>query len=318
LNPVPTEVGAFCTIFKIVGAYFRNKEERTPKRSLGPFHTDSRVYVTSPRTGLRVTWFGHSTTLIEIDGMRVLTDPVWEQRAFPVEWAGPKRFFPPPLALIEVPPVDVVLVSHDHYDHLGANTVRSLARMEKQANALWVATPGVGRILQNLGVKPKNIRELDWTDNLKLPNLTVTALPARHFSGRGALNRFHTLWASFVLAGPEHRVYFGGDSGEWPGFVEIGQEHGPFDLAMLEIGAYDPLWANIHSGPDGAARNFRALGSTGLLMPIHWGLFDLALHAWRQPIQRLFEIGDLSIWTPVPGKPTDVAPGEQLRPDWWR
>jgi L-ascorbate metabolism protein UlaG (beta-lactamase superfamily) len=307
-----------CTFFKVAGAYLRNKEERTPKRPLGPFHTDAHIYATSPATGLRITWFGHSGTLIEIDGMRVLTDPVWDQRAFSFDWAGPKRFFPPTLALQDLPPVDVVLLSHDHYDHLGAKTVRSLALLKSQANARWVTPLGVGPILQRLGVNPKNIHELDWTDSLPLSNLTITALPARHVAGRGAFNRFQTLWASFVLASPRHRVYFAGDSGEWPGFAEIGRKYGPFDLSMIEIGAFDPLWSDIHMGPAGAARTFGALGGTGLLMPIHWGLFDLALHAWRQPIERLFSMKDLSIWTPVPGAPTDVVPGEQLRTAWWR
>jgi L-ascorbate metabolism protein UlaG (beta-lactamase superfamily) len=318
LNPVPTTVGGGSLMFKVALAYFTNKEERTPKRPLGPFPTDARIYEQLPSTGLRITWLGHSTALIEIDGTRILTDPIWEQRASPVEWAGPKRFFPPPIRLEDLPPVDVVLLSHDHYDHLGAHTTRRLARIDAQANARWVTTPGVGRILQKRGVNPKNIQELDWIDSLTLPNLTITALPARHFSGRSIFNRFHTLWASFVLAGPRHRIYFGADSGEWPGFAEIGQQYGPFDLSMLEIGAFDPLWSDIHSGPDGAARTFRALGSTGLLMPVHWGLFDLALHAWRQPIQRMFAMEDLKLWAPEPGMPTEVARGTELRSDWWR
>jgi L-ascorbate metabolism protein UlaG (beta-lactamase superfamily) len=305
-------------MFKVALAYLKNKEERTPKRALGPFQTDPRTYDKPPSTGLRITWFGHSVALIEIDGTRILIDPVWEERASPFEWAGPKRFFQPPLRLDDLPPLDVVLLSHDHYDHLGSHSVRRLAQIGKQANARWVTTPGVGGILQRRGVNPKNIHELDWTDSLTLPNLKITALPARHFSGRSAFNRFQTLWASFVFAGPKHRLFFGGDSGEWPGVAEIGQQYGPFDLSMLEIGAFDPLWSDIHSGPDGAVRNFRALGSTGLLMPIHWGLFDLALHAWRQPIEHIFGLEDLKLWSPEPGMPTEVERGIELRSEWWR
>jgi L-ascorbate metabolism protein UlaG (beta-lactamase superfamily) len=146
----------------------------------------------------------------------------------------------------------------------------------------------------------------------------VTALPARHFSGRSLFDRFHTLWASFALAGPQHRVYYGADSAEWPGFSEIGKQFGPFDLAMLEIGAFDPLWADIHMGPDGAVRSFRALGGDGLLMPIHWGLFDLALHHWKQPIEHIWPIEGLKLWSPTPGVPSQVIAGQELRSEWWR
>ena len=148
--------------------------------------------------------------------------------------------------------------------------------------------------------------------------MKLTALPARHFSGRGVFDRFKTLWASFVLAGPKHRVYYGADSGEWEGFEEIGREYGPFDLTMLEIGAFDPLWADIHMGPDGAARTFQALGGKGLLMPIHWGLFDLALHAWKQPIERIFSLDGLPLLSPEPGVPTEVVPEIEVRSEWWR
>lgn len=315
-NPVPTTVGGWSTFSKVLWRYITDRAERIPRHSLGPFRTDARIYENPPASGLRVTWMGHSSMLVEIDGVRVLVDPVWEQRAAPVEWAGPKRFFASPLPLEELPRIDVVLLSHDHYDHLGARTVRRLAQIEPTAAAEWVTTLGVGKILRDLGVR--HAHELDWTESLRMGPLEVTALPARHFSGRSLSTRYRTLWTSFVLAGSEHRVYYGADSGEWEGFSEIGQTYGPFDLTMLEIGAFDPLWADIHMGPDGAARTFRAMGGTGLLMPIHWGLFNLALHGWREPIERVFGIDQLKIWTPVPGVPTEVVPGIELRSEWWR
>ncbi len=316
MNPVPTSVGGLSTILYVLWAYLTNREERTPKRILGPFRTDTRIYENPPASGLRVTWMGHSSTLLEIDGVRVLIDPVWEQRAAPFEWAGPKRFFAPPLRLEEMPRIDVVLLSHDHYDHLGAHTIAHLAQSEATAGAQWVTALGVGEILRKLGVK--EVRELDWTESLRVGDLELTALPTRHFSGRSLASRFETLWASFVLAGPRHRVYYGADSGEWEGFKEIGQAYGPFDLTMLEIGAFDPLWADIHMGPDGAVRTFRAMGGTGLMMPIHWGLFSLALHGWRQPIERVFAAEDLKIWSPEPGMPTEVVAGTEVRSEWWR
>jgi L-ascorbate metabolism protein UlaG (beta-lactamase superfamily) len=315
LNPVPTSIGKWSTFLKVLWRFLTNREERTPRKTLGPFRTDPGVYQIPPESGLRVTWMGHSSMLLEIDGLRVLVDPVWDQRAAPVEWAGPKRFFAPPLELEELPRIDVVLVSHDHYDHLGARTVQRLSQMEAVAGAQWVTTLGVGQILKKWGVQ--NARELDWTESLRIGELELTALPARHFSGRSLFNRFETLWASFVLSGPKHRVYYGADSGEWEGFQEIAQAYGPFDLTMLEIGAFDPLWADIHMGPDGAARMFSAMGGKGLMMPIHWGLFDLALHAWRQPIERVFAIEGLKIWTPPPGLPTEVVKETELRSQWW-
>ncbi len=305
-------------MLKVIPLYLTNKAERTPKTPLGPFRTDARIFAIEPATGLRVTWMGHSSTLLEIDGRRVLLDPVWDQRAAPFEWLGPKRFFPPPLRLEDLPPLDAVLLSHDHYDHLGAHTVRHLTRMPTLAATRWIAPLRVGRILHSMGVPSDRITELDWTEDTQVGALTITALPTRHFSGRSLFNRFQTLWASFVIAGPKHRVYYGADSGEWQGFAEIGRQYGPFDLTMLEIGAFDPLWADIHMGPDGAARTFRGLGGTGLLMPIHWGLFDLALHAWRQPIERIFAIPDLPIFAPEPGVPTEVTPGAEIRSEWWR
>jgi L-ascorbate metabolism protein UlaG (beta-lactamase superfamily) len=316
LNPVPTSVGDWSLFIKVMYLYLTNKEERTPKGPLGPYRTDSGVYERPPASGLRVTWFGHSSLLVEIDGMRVLIDPVWEQRAAPVQWFGPKRFFAPTLRLEQLPRIDAVLVSHDHYDHLGINTLRDLAKAAVTANAQWVTSAGVGTILRKCGVQ--EVRELDWTESLQVGELTLTAVPARHFSGRSLFNRFETLWSSFVLAGPKHTVYYGADSGEWEGFQEIAQAYGPFDLTMLEIGAFDPLWADIHMGPDGAARMFRAMGAKGLLMPIHWGLFDLALHAWRQPIERVFSLDDLKIWAPEPGLPTEVILETEVRSEWWR
>jgi len=317
-NPVPTAVGDWRTIFKVLGRYLTSKEERSPKLPPGPFRTDARVFHAPPSSGLRVTWMGHSSMLVEIDGTRVLVDPVWDERAAPLTWAGPKRFFAPPLRLEELPRIDVVLFSHDHYDHLGAKTVAKLAELENLRETRWVTALGVGSILRGFGVKADRISELDWTQSVCVGGLEITAIPVRHFSGRSLFNRFETLWASYVLAGPTHRVYYGADSGEWEGFAEIGEAYGPFDLTMLEIGAFDPLWADIHMGPDGAIRSFRAMGGAGLLMPIHWGLFDLALHAWRQPIQRMFAERGLKLWTPEPGLPTEVVAGQEIRSEWWR
>jgi L-ascorbate metabolism protein UlaG (beta-lactamase superfamily) len=185
----------------------------------------------------------------------------------------------------------------------------------------WVTSLGVGEILEQYGVRRRRITELDWTQSIGDSALQITAIPSRHFSGRSMFNRFETLWSGFVLRGPKHSVYFGADSGWWEGFEEIGGEYGPFDLTMLEIGAYNELWKDIHMGPDGAAQAFTDLGGKGLLMPIHWGLFDLALHGWRQPMERMLEIAaekGILLWSPEPGLPAEVIAGAELQSDWWR
>jgi L-ascorbate metabolism protein UlaG (beta-lactamase superfamily) len=320
LNPVPTTMPGFGTFFKLLPQYLKNKSQGEPSRELGPFRTVIGAYDTPPLSGLRVTWFGHSALLLEIDGFRVLIDPVWEQRASPFQFLGPKRFFPPTLGLAELPKIDVILISHDHYDHLGAKTVRTLAGLTE---AKWVTSLGVGRRLRGFGVAAEKITELDWTESVELGGLNLTAWPARHFSGRGILDRFKTLWSSFVIEGPHHRVFYGADSGWWEGFGEIAAQYPQgFDLTMLEIGAYHPLWGVIHLGPDHAVQAFQAMReSGGLLMPVHWGLFNLALHAWNQPIERVMELAaekGLPLWLPKPGEPTELVAGEPLRSLWWR
>ncbi len=330
LNPVETNIGGPGIILKVLPLYMSNRAETEPKTPLGPFITDPAIYRIAPASGLRVTWFGHSGLLLEIDGMRILIDPVWEQRVSPLQWIGPKRFFPPTLALGDLPELDAVLISHDHYDHLGAGTVRRLSELNATSRARWITSAGVAKRLRGFGVRGEHIAELDWTQSVEVAGaelasaVQVTAWPARHFSGRTPWDRFTTLWSSFVVEGPKHCVYFGADSGLWPGFAEIAARYQRFDLTMLEIGAFHPLWASIHLGPDGAAEAYRQMGGpakAGALMPIHWGLFNLALHGWRQPIERLNTIAgdeEWPLWVPTPGVPTEVRAGEVPGSTWWK
>lgn len=330
VNPVPTTIGGFRLMFEVLPLYMSNRAETEPKQPLGPFFTDASVYAQPPSSGLRVTWFGHSSLLLEIDGVRVLIDPVWEQRASPLQWMGPKRFFPPTLRLEELPELDAILISHDHYDHLGAGTVRRLTRLNATARARWITSLGVAKRLRGFGVPAERVSEMDWTQSEEIAGaelsegVRLTAWPARHFSGRWPWDRFKSLWSSFVFEGPKHRVYYGADSGMWPGFGEIASQYNRFDLTMLEIGAFHPLWASIHLGPDGAADAYRQMGGpekAGPLLPIHWGLFNLALHGWREPIDRLTAIAageGWRLWLPEPGRPTEVVQGQEPVSEWWK
>jgi L-ascorbate metabolism protein UlaG (beta-lactamase superfamily) len=315
-NAIPTAVGPTSGYGTLLKRYLLGKEEREPKQPLGPFRADAAALAAPvPPDALRATWLGHSTTLLDIDGRRFLTDPVWADRVSPSQLVGPKRFFAPPLPLDKLPKLDAVILSHDHYDHLDADAIRTLARTEVP----FFCPLGVGAHLRRWGVPAAHITELNWWEKAALgPDFELVATPARHFSGRG-LTRNDTLWASWCLLGPRHKVFFGGDSGPFEeGFRQIGAAYGPFDLTMLEIGAADAEWADIHMGPAVALRAHRLLGG-GPLLPLHWGTFNLALHAWRAPVQELLaQAGpDVPLLLPAPGQRVDVSAGP-LNSGWWK
>jgi L-ascorbate metabolism protein UlaG (beta-lactamase superfamily) len=263
---------------------------------------------------LAVTWFGHSSALVEVDGRRVLVDPVWGERVSPSPLLGPTRLHPAPGALADLPPVDAVLVSHDHYDHLDLPTVRELLRTQ---TAPFVVPLGIGAHLRGWGVPEERIVELDWDDAAEVAGLTLTCTEARHFSGR-FFTRDTTLWASWVVAGPRHRVFFGGDTGYTPAFAGVGARLGPFDLTLLPIGAYNDAWQFIHMTPEEAVRAHGDLGG-GLLVPVHWATFNLAFHRWAEPVQRLCAAARRSgveVAVPRPGERVDVLAPPSLT-DWW-
>jgi len=291
-------------------------ERRVPRGSL-PSIDPLESWRSTPSSGLRATWLGHSTVLIEIDGLRVLTDPVWGPRASPSTLAGPKRFQPVPVALRALPPLDLVIVSHDHYDHLDYPTIRELARR----SVPFVTSLGVGAHLEAWGVNPELITELDWWESHSPARggLTVTAAPSQHFSGRGLKDRNATLWSSFVLRSERHAVFFSGDTGLTSEYRDIRDRLGPFGLVMLEVGAYHPAWGDIHLGPQNALKALALLGG-GAFLPVHWGTFSLAMHAWDQPAEELFSHGeraDVQLLMPRLGEPIEPAHGVRAEP-WWR
>jgi L-ascorbate metabolism protein UlaG (beta-lactamase superfamily) len=281
-----------------------------PLAAPGIFETDPGRFA--------VSWLGHSTALLEIDGYRVLTDPVWSKRCSPSDVVGPERLHPPPVQLDALPALDAVVISHDHYDHLDVDTVIALAKTQR---APFFVPLGVGAHLRAWGIPEHRIVELDWDESGRVDELTLICLPARHFSGR-FLERNSTLWASWGIIGPSHRAYFGGDTGYTKSFAEIGADHGPFDLTLLPIGAYNPSWPDVHMNPEEAVQahaDVTASGS-GLLVPIHWGTFRLAPHPWAEPVERLLaaaEADDVEVAVPAPGQRIDPSGPASLNP-WWR
>ncbi|MBS4727402.1 MBL fold metallo-hydrolase [Mycobacterium sp. SM1] len=291
---------------------------RVTSRPPAPIPLATPVPVTGGPTDLAVSWFGHSTTLVEIDGYRVLSDPVWSTRCSPSGAIGPRRTHPVPTPLETLPAIDAVVISHDHYDHLDFDTVVTLARIQR---APFVVPLGVGAHLRSWGIDEARIVELDWGESYRLAKLTLTCSPARHFSGRFR-QRNNTLWASWVLTGPGHRVYFGGDTGYTTSFARIGAEHGPFDLTLMPIGAYNSAWPDIHMTPEEAVRAHLDVtdSRSGLLVPIHWCTFRLAPHPWAEPVERLLAAAataHVRVAAPKPGGRVDAAEPGTFDP-WWR
>lgn len=282
--------------------------------------TDPGQFAVAPESGLRLTWLGHSTTIIEIDGQRVLTDPIFGGRASPVSWAGPEVWYAPPLAFDALPTFDAVLISHDHYDHLQEDTVRRMAGWD----TTFITPLGVGAHLEYWGVPRDRIVELDWWESHTVGDLTIVSTPSRHASGRQVFDQMRTLWTSYVLKGSQHRVFFSGDTGLFPGLHDIGERFGPFDLVMLEVGAYNRAWPDWHLGPEQALVAHDWLRGQ-VLMPIHWGLWNLAAHGWTEPVERLLldpRAAHTALAIPRPGgsfEPAAVrAQGAGLHGErWW-
>ncbi|MGW4769447.1 MBL fold metallo-hydrolase [Nocardia sp. NPDC004278] len=277
---------------------------------------------------LAVTWYGHASALIEVDGYRILADPVWSARVSPSALVGPARLHPVPTPLAELPPVDAVLISHDHYDHLDKATIRQLVLGQA---APFLVPIGIGAHLRHWGVPEHRIVELDWGGSISLASLgrerddtdlVLTCTEARHFSGRG-LVRNTTLWASWSIVGPTRRVYFGGDTGYTKAFAEAGAALGPFDLTLLPIGAYDEAWPDVHMNPEEAVRAHADLcvgdPGHGLLVPIHWATFNLAFHGWSEPVRRMVEAAraaGTAVAVPMPGQRVDPN-GLPTGDSWW-
>ncbi|SCL73975.1 MBL fold metallo-hydrolase [Micromonospora peucetia] len=290
------------------------KQKRRPGTAV-PLLRPGTAPATDVTHELNIVWYGHASALIEIEGRKVLLDPVWSDRCSPSALVGPRRLHEPPVRLDELPPVDAILISHDHYDHLDMATVRALLTSQ---SAPFLVPLGVGAHLDRWGVPAERIVELDWSESHRVAGLEITATAAQHFSGRG-LRRDGTLWSSWVVAGAHRKVFYTGDSGYFDGYAEIGSRHGPFDVTLMQIGAYDRAWPSIHMFPEEAVAAHLDLRG-GLLLPVHWATFNLALHAWSEPVDRIWaeaKARDVRLAVPRPGERVVVDDPPPVD-GWWQ
>jgi L-ascorbate metabolism protein UlaG (beta-lactamase superfamily) len=299
---------------RMVSGTLHRSPDVSPARPLPLAAGVRRTLDTPPATGLRVTWLGHSTVLVEIDGQRILTDPVWGGRASPFGWVGPRRWYPPPIALVDLPAIDAVVISHDHYDHLDWQTISAM----KDWNTTFVVPLGMGAHLAYWGVPEARIVELDWWGRAEVGALQIVCTPARHASGRMIVDQDAKLWAGYAFLGTRHRVYYSGDTGLFPALREIGARLGPFDLTMIEVGQYGNAWPDWHLGPEQAVRAHQMVRGR-VMLPVHWGAFVLAYHAWTEPIERALAAATAAgatLVAPRPGQSIEPAAPPPFE-RWW-
>jgi L-ascorbate metabolism protein UlaG (beta-lactamase superfamily) len=275
----PAKLGVMDTLSLIKKAFF-DRSERIPMGKLPEVKPDLIKFLI-PTEEMKFIWFGHSTLLLHLDGQTILIDPVFSGSASPFSFLV-KRFQPPVLSLSELPPIDSILLSHDHYDHLDKETIKFF----KNKTTKFIVPLGVGSRLQKWGIPSERIRELSWGESVSESTITFTAAPAQHFSGRGLFDRNKTLWASWVIKGQFENIFFSGDSGYDVHFKDIGNRFGPFQYAFLENGQYNERWPDVHMQPEDTIQAYVDLNAQTLI-PIHWGMFDLSLHHWSEPIIRL-------------------------------
>ena len=297
--------------FDILKAYFSKVSEKEPLKALPSIKTDLKNIKSDQPV---VVWFGHSSYFLHIDGKNILVDPVFSGHASPVSFFGANYQGSNVYTLDDFPALDLLIITHDHYDHLDYETVKNLQPKVKKV----ITSLGVSSHLIRWGYIPSQITEFDWWESTDIDNtFKITAAPARHFSGRG-FKRMQTLWASFVIQTPQNKIYVGGDSGYDTHFKEIGEKFGPFDLAILECGQYHPYWKYIHMMPEETVQAAVDLKAK-VLLPVHWSKFTLALHPWHEPIKRLVAKAhalNQNIVTPMIGEKVELEKNLPLK-EWW-
>lgn len=289
---------------------------RQPDFDLPVIILDSLDIVNNPDSLTRLTWFGHSTFLVEIDGKKILIDPMFGETPSPVPFIGTKRYSKSlPIEIEKLPTIDAVIISHDHYDHLDYESIKKLKdKVEKFYTPL-----AVGNHLISWGVEEAKVTELNWWDETTFKELKFVCTPAQHFSGRGLTDRNSTMWASWIIEGNQNKIYFSGDSGYGTHFKEIGDKYGPFDIALMECGQYNKRWETIHMFPEQSAQGAMELNAK-TIMPIHWGAFTLALHSWTDPIERVTKKAkelELNVATPQIGESIVLGSNKLPKYNWW-
>lgn len=309
----PSEAG-FRKFLSITWNVLFNKPKNTrPNGQIPVTNLTRKELLSAPNNTL--FRLGHSTILLKLKDEFWITDPVFSKRASPVQWAGPKRFHQPPITIEELPPIKGVILSHDHYDHLDHVAVMELAKKTEH----FLTTRGVGDRLIKWGISADKIQQLGWWDSTEVNGIEFVATPAKHFSGRTLSDRNQTLWASWVIIDSDVRIFFSGDSGYFAGFKEIGKRYGPFDLTMMETGAYNENWPDVHMHPEESLQAHIDVNGKWM-MPIHNGTFDLAMHTWYEPFERILALGinhDVLISTPSIGEALNILNPHKGKA-WWR
>jgi L-ascorbate metabolism protein UlaG (beta-lactamase superfamily) len=313
-NLVPTNLSMERDAWGATVEWVRGAKRRKPPGPVPVVTPDVETLAAVRENGVRFIWIGHSTVYLEIDGTRVLIDPVWAEIVSPLKIVGLKRSHPVPIPLNGLPDVDVVVISHDHLDHLDMAVVRWLA----PRGVVFAVPLGVGAHLESWDVPADQIIELDWWEGTAVGSLALIATPARHFSGRWLTDLNRTLWASWTMIGPESRVFYSGDTGWQDEFEQIGDNYGPFDLTIIKCGAYDDAWPDIHlNGIQAVEANVVLKGRR--MLPVHWLTFDLALHPWDEPIRQVVETASelgVDVITPQVGEIVDLESRREW-PRWW-
>lgn len=296
---------------------YRNSssKERSPYIEIPVVHHLKSDFNETPSEQLKIMWLGHAGLLIEIAKKRILVDPVLGNRPSPTQLFGPaKRFHPAPISIKELPDIDYIIISHNHYDHLDFDFINAI----KSRNITYLLPLGLGATFKYWGIKASNIYEVNWHEQLQLDDLTFIAADAKHYSGRFVNDRNASFWNSWIVKNENEKLFISGDSGYIEAYKKIGEKYGPFDLAAIAIGAYHRLWPDNHKNPEEAWQAFNDLQANKML-PVHWATFDLALHPWAEPVERLLKVAGeerAKICTPKVGEWLKLGKDERFG-KWW-
>ncbi len=316
INPGNVKMNmGFADMAKSLKEYFNSQSNTSPGKNINVQVLDS-ANIADYNGKTRLVWFGHSTFLLQMEGKRILIDPMFGAVPAPASFLGSNRFSTSlPITVEKLPKIDAVILSHDHYDHLDYGSIQLL---NGKVGKFFVPL-GVDAHLKEWGVESDRIIALDWWQEIDFENLVFRCAPAQHFSGRGLNDRGKTLWSSWIITSGNENIFFSGDSGYGAHFKEIGQKYGPFDFAMMECGQYNELWKEIHMMPEETVQAGLDVGAKQL-MPIHWGAFKLAMHPWTEPVERFGQEArklQLPILTPQIGEPIYLDQNTNPSFNWW-